>query len=262
VQSFDTGLRRSLGRRSPRQVVLARILEARAAGFDNVCVDLLYGLPGQTADLWHADLEAARTCGATGVSAYPLVSFPASRLGRQLSEEKRGAFIDLATEYALFMAADRAFVEKQGWARFTPVQYGDAHAGIATYVASCGRGAEVLALGAAAGGNLGRLVYLNAPGVADYVRGWAEPARWPLTAARSSDAQELARPLWRLGETTRLVRAPGEHAFVDEIIGTLVALGLATSEADGVSLTPAGCFWAGNVNELFSLAARDEARRS
>jgi oxygen-independent coproporphyrinogen-3 oxidase len=262
VQSFDSDRRRSLGRHSSREAVLARIAQARAAGVANVCVDLLYGLPGQAMGTWQADLNTAGTCGATGVSVYPLVPFPTSALGQKLAAERRDSFVDLATEYALFMAADRSLVERPGWTRFSPVQYGDAKAGTAAYVTASGRGAEVLALGAGAAGSMNSLSYLNTPNVEQYLRGWNQGGRWPMTAGQSNDAHAEARCLHALGETTRLSRTLREPAFVNEIIGNLVELGLAQTDAQGASLTPAGCFWAGNICEIFSLAVRDESGRS
>ena len=37
----------------------------------------------------------------------------------------------------------------------------------------------------------------------------------------------------------------------------LVELGLAKAEKQIVSLTSAGCFWAGNISEIFAIAVRD-----
>ena len=261
VQTFDSERRRSLGRHSSRAAVLARIAQVRAAGVANLCVDLIYGLPGQTVDTWNADLNMAGGCGATGVSAYPLVPFPSSQLGRQLAAERRDSFVDLATEYALFAAADNIMLQTPGWMRFSPVQYGDASCGTAAYVTACGRGAEVLALGAGAAGNVNRLAYLNTPNIEEYLNGWRDGGRWPVTAAQGTDVHDQARRLYALGESTRLVRIPEcpEPPFVDEIIGSLVELGLAKADKGVISLTAAGCFWAGNICEIFSIALREES---
>lgn len=45
---------------------------ARRAGFDNVSVDLLYDVPGQTTDSWRASLRHAIALGVDHVSAYAL----------------------------------------------------------------------------------------------------------------------------------------------------------------------------------------------
>ncbi|MGD9332539.1 MAG: radical SAM family heme chaperone HemW, partial [Desulfobacterales bacterium] len=59
VQSFrDSGLQ-LLGRIHDRAAALRVITQARAAGFDNLGLDLIYGLPEQTVSVWEDDLAQA-----------------------------------------------------------------------------------------------------------------------------------------------------------------------------------------------------------
>ena len=72
VQSFDDGLLRMLGRRhSARQAADAYAL-AVTAGFDNVSIDLMYGLPHQTLDQWRGTLERTGDLAPPHVSMYCL----------------------------------------------------------------------------------------------------------------------------------------------------------------------------------------------
>ena len=71
AQSFDAGLLRRLGRRHRPADVADAVGEARAAGA-SVSVDLLYDVPGQSADAWAATLETAIGLGVDHVSAYAL----------------------------------------------------------------------------------------------------------------------------------------------------------------------------------------------
>jgi oxygen-independent coproporphyrinogen III oxidase len=48
------------------------ILLAREAGFDNINLDLMFSLPGQTTDRWRYNLEQARELGTTHLSCYSL----------------------------------------------------------------------------------------------------------------------------------------------------------------------------------------------
>jgi oxygen-independent coproporphyrinogen-3 oxidase len=50
----------------------AAFAAARAAGFDNVSVDLIYGIPGQSLDDWREGLEMAIALDAEHVSCYAL----------------------------------------------------------------------------------------------------------------------------------------------------------------------------------------------
>ena len=57
VQSLDNGLLRVLGRRHSAREALDAFRAARQAGFGNVSIDLMYGLPDQTLEQWGATLD-------------------------------------------------------------------------------------------------------------------------------------------------------------------------------------------------------------
>jgi putative oxygen-independent coproporphyrinogen III oxidase len=61
------------------------VKEARAAGFDQVSLDLIYGTPGETDADWQASLDAALSAEPTHVSAYALIVEEGTRLGRQVA---------------------------------------------------------------------------------------------------------------------------------------------------------------------------------
>ncbi len=56
---------------TPEQTVQA-VRDARKAGFDNVSLDLIYGLPGQTEESWRATVEAALALEPEHLSCYGL----------------------------------------------------------------------------------------------------------------------------------------------------------------------------------------------
>jgi oxygen-independent coproporphyrinogen-3 oxidase len=75
VQSFDARMLAALGRiHGPRDARSA--IEAACASFDNVNIDLMYGLPGQTLAMARADIEEAAASGVPHVSAYQLTIEP------------------------------------------------------------------------------------------------------------------------------------------------------------------------------------------
>ncbi|HVT21577.1 MAG TPA: radical SAM family heme chaperone HemW [Mycobacteriales bacterium] len=101
----------------------AAVAEARAAGFDHVNVDLIYGTPGESDADWRASLEAAVDTGADHVSAYSLIVEPGTRLAARVS---RGELADpdddvLADRYLIaeeiLSAAGFAWYEVSNWAR-------------------------------------------------------------------------------------------------------------------------------------------------
>lgn len=61
------------------------VADARAAGFDQVSLDLIYGTPGETPAMWRESLERAVATGVDHISAYALTVEPTTRLGRRIS---------------------------------------------------------------------------------------------------------------------------------------------------------------------------------
>ena len=72
VQSFDEAELRFLGRRHTATQTAAAIELIRAAGFTNLGLDLMYGLPGQTTDAWLKTLETALSFNPEHLSCYQL----------------------------------------------------------------------------------------------------------------------------------------------------------------------------------------------
>ena len=60
------------------------VAEARAAGFEQVSLDLIYGTPGETADEWRRSLDAALIAAPDHLSTYSLIVEPGTRLAAQV----------------------------------------------------------------------------------------------------------------------------------------------------------------------------------
>jgi oxygen-independent coproporphyrinogen-3 oxidase len=84
VQSFVDREAAAVGRLHKRATVLEDIARLRAAGISNINIDLIAGLPHQTAESWQGSLDASIATGARHVSVYMLEVDEDSRLGREL----------------------------------------------------------------------------------------------------------------------------------------------------------------------------------
>ena len=84
VQSFVDQEAASVGRLHKRAIVLEDISRLRAAGVANINVDLIAGLPHQTAASWEYSLAETIATGVPHVSVYMLEVDEDSRLGREL----------------------------------------------------------------------------------------------------------------------------------------------------------------------------------
>jgi oxygen-independent coproporphyrinogen III oxidase len=84
VQSFIDAEAAAVGRLHKRETILDDIARLRAAGFRNINVDLIAGLPHQTMQTWQESVRQVIETGAPHVSVYMLEIDEDSRLGREL----------------------------------------------------------------------------------------------------------------------------------------------------------------------------------
>lgn len=73
IQTFQEQTLQLLRRRHTAQQALRAFQECRAAGFSNISIDLMYGLPGETLTSWQQDLEQALSLRPEHISAYHLI---------------------------------------------------------------------------------------------------------------------------------------------------------------------------------------------
>ena len=81
AQAFQDHLLKRIGRRHEASAIPRAFEAARAAGFDNLCADLMFGLPDQTIDNWRASLAALCALGPEHITAYALTVEPGTRFG-------------------------------------------------------------------------------------------------------------------------------------------------------------------------------------
>lgn len=86
IQSLDREMLKTLGRRHTVEEALAALQEARGAGFKNVGIDLLLGLPGQTVTRWSQELPQVVALGAEHLSVYLLSIEPGTKFYREQQE--------------------------------------------------------------------------------------------------------------------------------------------------------------------------------
>ncbi len=84
VQSFDARELEALERRHTPDDVRDGVAAARAAGFANVNLDLIFGLPGQTLDAWKRNLEEAIRLAPEHLSVYALTVEEGTKLYRDV----------------------------------------------------------------------------------------------------------------------------------------------------------------------------------
>ena len=72
IQTFDDTTLQLLKRRHSSQTAVEAVRRCREAGFQNISIDLIYGLPGETKERWVNDLRQAIRLDVEHISAYHL----------------------------------------------------------------------------------------------------------------------------------------------------------------------------------------------
>ena len=73
IQTFQEETLKLLHRRHTAAQAIKAFRRCREAGFQNISIDLMYGLPGETLDTWKADLQQAIDLCPEHISAYHLI---------------------------------------------------------------------------------------------------------------------------------------------------------------------------------------------
>ena len=97
VQSLDEALLDRLGRVHSRDMVFRSFDILRKAGFENINVDLMFAIPGQTMAIWRETLAEATALGSEHLSCYEVIYEEDTPLFQQM---KAGEFAVDACEGA------------------------------------------------------------------------------------------------------------------------------------------------------------------
>jgi oxygen-independent coproporphyrinogen-3 oxidase len=151
VQSLDDRVLSALGRVHTAEHAIAAVRTARSAGFDDIAVDLMYGVPGQTIEMWQSDLHHAVALPVTHISTYGLTvedgtPFGALRAAGALDlpdEDVRADMYELAIDilcqaglehYEVSNFAHPGRRSRHNMGYWTDVEYVGFGAGAASYV--------------------------------------------------------------------------------------------------------------------------------
>lgn len=100
IQTFDDELLRFLNRPHDAIEATRSIHAARNAGFKNISIDLIYGIPGQTLDSWKSSVAQALVTEPEHISAYSLTVEDRTVFGKWAKSGKlKPVDEDLAAEH-------------------------------------------------------------------------------------------------------------------------------------------------------------------
>ncbi|KPJ99250.1 MAG: hypothetical protein AMK71_10040 [Nitrospira bacterium SG8_35_4] len=101
VQSFQSQELAVLGRIHSSEEAEQAVILAKDAGFDNVGIDLIYGIPGQSPDSWKTTLEKAVNLSPQHISVYELTVEEGTVLAELLRPGQKGFPLHLLEEESI-----------------------------------------------------------------------------------------------------------------------------------------------------------------
>jgi oxygen-independent coproporphyrinogen-3 oxidase len=249
AQSFQPHLLTVLERRATPDVVRGAFYHLRDASFDNISLDLIYGIPGQSAADLERDLEAALELAPEHLSLYELEAKPGTRFthahGAELERQAEAMEGYLERLVAVLTAAGYRWYETANFC-LGPERVGGrdlrSKHNLAYWL-----GRDYLGLGIGAVSTVGELRWRNAPRLRGYLEALAvgeTPPRElePLSAAVRS--RERAMLALRLDQPLPLPRFA--DALDPAALARMEALALVQRSGEGedceVALTPRGRF--------------------
>lgn len=250
IQTFDDATLKILGRRHNATQAEDAYWHARAEGFDNVSIDLMYGLPAQSLDGWTRDLARSLALKPNHVSLYGLTLEPDVKLYRERAAYE---FPDDDEQAAMYYAA----IDKLAAAGFAQYETSNfARPGReCRHNLKYWRDEDYLGFGPSAANHWRGGRYRNPPDLDEYCAA-AATGRWPLVNPEPSDAYREMRTAAVLG--LRLTEGVDAAAFEERFgvnpktyyekeLAEFVATGLVTVDGDNVRLNRDGLFLADEV---------------
>ncbi len=160
VQSFSTKIRRTMGRLASREEVMRRLELLKSYDQAAVIVDLIFGFPMQSMEVWRDDIDAACAAGLDGMDCYQLNVYDQTPLGRAIREGKLPPSADIPQQSAMFAAAVDT-LQKRFYRRLSLTHWARTSRERNLYNLKVKGSANCLAFGPGAGGNLAGWFYLN-----------------------------------------------------------------------------------------------------
>ncbi len=246
VQSFDDGLLELLGREHSAAQAEKSFELLRRNGFQNLNIDLMFGLPGQTLPQWTQTLQRAIALQPEHVSAYCLTYEEDTDF---FLRHARGEFRSDADAEAAFFETTTEILAAAGLAQYEISNF--ARPGFeSVHNRAYWRGENYLGIGPSAVSTLGLRRWQN---VCDY-RAYADRI---LAGESASTGDEILTPEMKRAEAIALglrtgAGIPAEWmAHRPNEIAEFVDLGLIQRDARRVVLTRSGRLLADSVAEAF-----------
>jgi oxygen-independent coproporphyrinogen-3 oxidase len=253
IQSFDPQVRRRAGRRDSPEKIIQELKRLKEKSPAQIVIDLMYGLPGQTLEIFLNDLHKAANLGLEDLSVYQLKLMARAPLKR-LIEQGRQPPLPSMIEIAKFHLLAVEELTKLGYRQISAHHYSQRGRDKNVYNKLSLSRSDLLAYGLGAGGRLGGAAFGNTLELDQYFRA-VDSGRKPLARFRPASRHQSLLDLVSLMalegvfDRSRIHKAQSQlWRLIEPLITQWTQAGL-INEAMGdlYQLTAAGLFWRGTI---------------
>ncbi len=264
VQSFDTKIRQSLGRRNTQEEILSTIKDLVNDGRFLTVIDLMYGLPLQSSETWKKDIQLLMDCGVDGADIYQLVLLEKTLLSKNIESNKISYNFENKEKYDYFDTA-MTTLEDHGYNRISTQHVSKNSRERNFYNTFTKAGCFMLPLGCGSGGKIENSAIMHTRDLKQYielVNAGNSPIGFMTRNMPSSLLQKEFEIQLNGGVINKLLlkqyMCEEEKVLLDEITEFLLIKGLLKKDSESrYSLTRAGEFWYTNltvsIQKIFKL---------
>lgn len=248
VQSFDSKVRRAAKRLDDGDVVLTTLQKMVSYNAAPIVIDLLYGLPYQTLDIWQRDLEGYVESGVDGVDLYQLLELQNLPMARLIEQGKLPNPADTATKAEMYqMGVD--FMARFHQRRLSVNHWASTNRERSIYNSLAKTDAEVLPIGAGAGGNFNGVSAMQHRDMAAYIDA-INQQEFPVGMAFKGDPNAISLNQFKAAFDRGVLLKHDFSQWFDRLMPLFEiwqSRGLVTVTPQAVALTLAGQFWSVNL---------------
>lgn len=266
VQTFETSIRRAMGRRSSCGDMARAISRLQSYDQASVVIDLIYGLPDQDMAVWQNDLRTAHSLNLDGLDCYQLGVHKDSPLQKSIERGSVSPAASSAFQGGMYAVQSRFFEDAQ-YRRLSISHWGRTPRERNLYNTYTKSGVDCLGFGPGAGGNLhGHMTY-NQPdykawlgqvqqGVKPIAMMMAPVERHRLNKALGSGLEQGVLDLASLEDLcatqkyAKLEARGSLRTLLEPLLQQWERAGLLVSGSTSCRLTVAGQFWYINMTQL------------
>lgn len=265
-QTFDNNILKLVRRRHNAEQAIKAYKLAKKVGFENINIDLMAGLPGQTLEIWQNDLNQAAKLKPASITCYPFYLKKESGLWPMYQKEKK-IFPTQENIILMRIMADK-FLSEQGYAQ-RPVYWftKDSNYVYKQQIHKWGELGNQLALGVSGYSFISGFQYFHFRNVSQYLQA-LENNQLPIWKGAKLSQEDLARRLIIFGLKTGLSKKLFKAKFnknpkevFKEIWKKLDKLGLIKEDAEMIKLSLKGELFVDEVcQEFYSDKVRNKLK--